>query len=237
MNEKKQKIVDIKKNNLHIVQYSSSINKKISYLDLKKKLFFIPSLPDAIPYVTSYYKKDWGFCRTYKQFKKLNKKEKYHVVIKAKHFNGSLTYGELIIPGKTKKVVLLTSYICHPSMANNEISGPTILSFLAKWLNSMKKNQFTYRVVFVPETIGSIYYISKNLNKLKKNVTLGINLTCVGDNGPYSFIKTLNGDTYADKIFLKFIKQKNYKIYDFIKDRGSDERQYNHPNINIPLVS
>ena len=93
LNEKKQKIVDIKKNNLHIVQYSSSINKKISYLDLKKKLFFIPSLPDAIPYVTSYYKKDWGFCITYKQFKKLNKKEKYHVVIKAKHFNGSLTYG------------------------------------------------------------------------------------------------------------------------------------------------
>ena len=152
-----KKICDFKKNNLHLVGYSAAVDKLINLKELKKHLHYLKEQPTAIPYVTSYYKKNWGFCISYNEYKKLNKGN-YKVIIKSKLFNGKMDYGELIIRGKSKKEILLSTNICHPSMANNEISGISVLTFLAKYLSS-KKNYFTYRIIFIPETIGSIFYI------------------------------------------------------------------------------
>ena len=174
----------------------------------------MPNQPNAIPYVTSYYSKTWGFCVSH-NFKKKLKKGKYKVFIDSKHFKGSLTYGELIIKGKTKKEILISTYICHPSMANNELSGPTVTTYIAKWLKSLKKLKYTYRILFVPETIGSITYLSKNFKHLKKNVIAGYNISCVGDNRAYSYLPSRNGNTLSDKVLKHILKwtDKNYKSY------------------------
>ena len=232
-----KKIIDLKNNNLHILQYSTSIKKIISKKDLLKKLHYNKKLPNAIPYRTSYYKKDWGFCIKYKDLKKFNK-GKYRVVINSNFFKGSMSYGELYLSGKIKKEIFLTTYICHPSMANNEVSGPSLLTYLAKSILNNKKRYFSYRIIFIPETIGSIYYISKNIKKLKNNVIFGINLSCVGDDGKPSIVKSLNENTLADKIFLNIFKfEKSYNLYNYLDDRGSDERQFNLPNVNLPIVN
>ena len=232
----KKKICDIKKNNLHLMGYSTPINTKLSLEKLKKNLFSIPSKPDAIPYVTSYYQKNWGFCIKEKEKKKL-KPGKYNVLIKSKFKKGYLNYGELIIPGKIKKEVFLSTYICHPSMANNEISGPVVTTELAKWLTK-NNNKYTYRIIFIPETIGSIAYLSKNLNILKKRVIAGFNVTCVGDNRAYSFLPSRNGNTISDKAAQHVLKwtDKNYKSFGW-EARGSDERQYCAPKVDLPIAS
>ena len=227
-------IVDFKENNLHVLGYSDKVNKIIDKKRLLKKIFTIKSLPKAIPYVTSYYKKNWGFCVQYEKIKNL-KEKKYKVLIDSNFKQGFLNYGEILIKGKSKKEILLSTNICHPSMVNNELSGPTILIHLAKWL-SKKKRKLSYRLIFVPETIGSIMYINKNIDKLKKNIIGGYTLTCLGDDGPFSFIKTKE-DTLTNYITLKVLKNyKNKKVYSFIA-RGSDERQYGSPNVNLPIGS
>lgn len=231
------KIADFKKNNLHLVGYSHRIKKLINFKNLKKRLYFLKNQPTAIPYVTSYYKKSWGFCISFNEFKKLKNNGTYEVNIDSKFHKGSLTYGEIFIPGRSKKEIFLSTYICHPSMANNELSGPAVTIFLAKWI-AKKKRKYSYRIVFVPETIGSISYLSKNKNKLKKNVIAGFNITCVGDNRSYSYVPSRNGDTLSDRVGLYVLKNitKNYKKYSWL-DRGSDERQYCSPGIDLPIAT
>ena len=168
-NQKGKKVIDFKKNNLHLVGYSKSIKKTMRLNELKKNLYSLASQPNAIPYVTSYYNKQWGFCLKENDKKKL-KNEKYDVFIDAPFKKGFLNYGEIIIRGKLKKEIFLSTYICHPSLANNEISGPVVAIALSKWIKKIKNRKYTYRIVFLPETIGSIIYISKNLNKLKKTL-------------------------------------------------------------------
>ena len=235
-NSQNEKIIDFKKNNLHVVNYSVKIKKKILLKDLKKKLFYIKSRPDAIPYVTSYYKKSWGFCIEYNKMKNL-KDEIYNVKIDSSFSKGHLNYGEILIPGKSKKEILFTTYICHPSMANNELSGPSLLTFISKWLKK-RKNNYTYRILFLSETIGSIAYISENLQRLKSNVIAGFVVSCVGDERGYSYLPSKNGDSLADRIALKILKKNNikYKKYSWL-DRGSDERQFCAPGINLPVCS
>ena len=232
-----KKICNYKKNNLHLVSYSHSVNKKIKLEDLNKKLHSLPKQPKAIPYITSYYKKTWGFAIAHDQRKKL-KKGNYQVVIKSSLFQGHMTYGELFIKGKKKKEILLSTYICHPSMANNEVSGPTVLTFLADWITKKKIRNYSYRIIFVPETIGSIFYISRNLKKLKKNVIAGFVLTCLGDDRNYSYIPSRNGGTLSDRVAKHVLKWKikKYKNYSWL-DRGSDERQYCAPGVDLPVCS
>ena len=162
-----KKICDFSKNNLHLVGYSSPFRGKMQLNDLQKYLHSLPDQPNAIPYITSYYERKWGFCLTQKQRDDLIEGQ-YEVIIDSKIFKGQLNYGELILPGKSDKEVFLSTYICHPSMANNELSGPTVLTFLAKWLSELKNRNYTFRLIFIPETIGSISYLSKNLEYLKK---------------------------------------------------------------------
>jgi len=234
MDENSNKIIDFKKNNLHVVGYSVPVNKTVSLPELQEHLYSLPEQPEAIPYVTSYYKEMWGFCITHKK-REILKEGKYKVFIDSELKNGALTYGELIIPGKSEKEVFLSTYICHPSMANNELSGPVVTTFLVKWIMS-KPRRYTYRIIFIPETIGSITYLNKNLDVMKQNIIVGFNVSCVGDNSVYSYLPTRNGNTYADKIALNILSFKHPKFvkYSFL-DKGSDERQYNAPGVDLPV--
>ena len=230
------RVIDFANNNLHVIGYSEPVNKWININELNKFLHSIPSQPTAIPYVTSYYNKTWGFCLSENQRSKL-KDKKYHVVIKSKQKKGVLNYGELIIPGKSKKEIFLSTYICHPSMANNEVSGPVVMTAIAKELEQKKLN-YTIRIVFIPETIGSIVYLSKNLQILKKSVVAGFNITCVGDSNCYSFIPSRNGKTISDMVAIHTLKHidNKFKKYTWF-DRGSDERQYCAPGVDLPIAS
>jgi aminopeptidase-like protein len=231
------KIVDFTNNNLHVVGYSAPIDAVISLDDLKRHLHTLPSQPKAIPYVVSYYKKTWGFCITHNQFQLL-KSGDYHVKIKSTLRQGSLTYGEVVLTGKSKKEVFISTYVCHPSMANNELSGPVVTIELIKYLKSLKERRYTYRIIFIPETIGSITYISRHIKHLKKYVKAGFNMTCVGDNRAYSYMPSRRGDTLSDRISKHVLMHLHpeYKAYSFLS-RGSDERQYCHPRVDLPMVS
>ena len=148
--EKGERIVDFANTNLHVVAYSEPVDEWMSYDELDKNLFSLPDQPDAIPYITSFYKRNWGFCLTHNQRLSLDKKLLYHVVINSKLEKGSLTYGELIIPGKSEKEVLLSTYICHPSMANNELSGPLVSISLAHELLLRRESlYFSYRFILI----------------------------------------------------------------------------------------
>ena len=231
------RIVDFKLNNLHIVGYSESVNRWISRSELESHLHSLPDQPDAIPYVTSYYSRAWGFCLTHNKRMKL-KDGKYHVVINSKIKPGILNYGEIILAGREEKEIFLSTYICHPSMANNELSGPVVAMALVLWLLKNKNRRYTYRIIFIPETIGSIVYLSRHAKKMQELIVAGFNITCVGDERTFSFLPSRNGDTLADRVALHILNRKirDYKKYSFL-DRGSDERQYCSPLINLPVVS
>ena len=231
----KVKLADFKKNNIHLMGYSKPVKKILKLKELKKKIYTLKKLPDAIPYVTSYYKKDWGFCLSYNEFKKL-KKGRDEKNINSTLKKGKLVYGQLLLKGKSRKEILLSTNICHPSLANNECSGITLLTYIAGWL-SKKKLKYSYRIVYVPETIGALCFIKKNLKKLQKNVIGGYTITCVGDERSFSYLPSRHGNSISDKIAKKVLdsKVKKYKKYSWL-DRGSDERNMK-PNVDLPIVS
>ena len=237
------KIVDFKNNNLHLVGYSKPVNITLKKKELLKNLFSIKKIPSAIPYITSYYKKRWGFCISYNEKKKIIKhyknNEKFRVFIDSS-FNskGFMNYGEIVLKGSSKKEILISTYICHPSMANNELSGPIVSLALINYFKKKKLDK-TIRFLFIPETIGSIAYISKNFKNLKKNVIGGFNLSCIGDEGQHSCMFSKLGSSPSDEAIVeayKKLKIKKYKIHSFLK-RGSDERQYNSPGIDLNISS
>ena len=232
-----EKIIDFKENNLHIMGYSLPMNERLSLDELTKIIYTQPEQPEVIPYVTSYYKERRGFCMSEQQ-KCTLKNGMYHCVIDSDLKDGSLTYGEIIIPGNTEKEILLSTYVCHPSMANNEVSGPCVTIELAKWISELKDRRYTYRIVFLPETIGSITYLSQNIAVMKENTIAGFVLSCVGDNRTYSFVETKYGNTLTDKLLKNVLKYHypEYKKYDFLH-RGSDERQYNAPGVELPVCA
>lgn len=232
-----EKICDFSENNLHLVGYSTAHHQVMTLEDLSAHLYSLPEQPNAIPYITSYYQERWGFCLTEDQRQTLSEGE-YEVFIDAELHEGSLTYGELIIAGTSEREVFLSTYVCHPSMANNELSGPTVTTFLAKYIQGLEDRKYTYRIVFIPETIGSITYLSRNLHEMKEKVIAGFNVSCVGDDRAYSFLPSRNGKTISDvvgKHVLKWI-DKDFAEYKWA-DRGSDERQYCAPHIDLPIAS
>ena len=238
-----KKIIDFKNNNLHIIGYSVPVNTKISKETLLKNLHSLPKQPKAIPYKTSYYKRFWGFCVTHNQKKNIIKNykssDKFKVLIDSNlNDKGNLRYGELVLKGKSKQEILISTNICHPSMANNELSGPIVIMSLIKYFKKYKKLEKTIRFIFIPETIGSIAYINKNLEKLKKYVIGGYHLTCIGDNRSHGCKLSKYGNSLVDKSLLeayKLLKIK-FKRYSYLNP-GSDERQFSSPGINLPMAS
>ena len=237
-----KKIVDFKKNNLHVVNYSCPVHKIINKKKLLTKIHTIKNKKDSIPYVTSYYKRDWGFCISESQKNKIIQNYKSNDLFKIKiqsslDKNGFLKYGEVILKGESKQEIFISTYLCHPSMANNELSGPIVTMALIDFFKRKKLSK-TLRFVFIPETIGSITYLQKNLKKLKKNIIAGYNLTCIGDNRMHSCMLSKYKNKLADKSLIEAYKSLNvkFKIHSFLKN-GSDERQYNSPGIDLPVAS
>jgi aminopeptidase-like protein len=233
-----RKVIDFKSHNLHVVGYSEPIDSELSFEELEKNLYFLKDQPDAIPYITSYYSNRWGFCLSFNDFQKLDKRSKFKVFIDSEFKeNGNLTYGELLIKGEVEEEIFFSSYVCHPQMVNNELSGPSVLTGIADHL--MKKpNYYSYRFVLIPETIGSIVYLSKNLETLKKNVKGGYNISCVGDERSWGLVPSRYGNNISDKIG-EYVLNKHHP--NFIKyswlERGSDERQYCSPGVDLPISS
>jgi len=231
----KKKIVDFKNSNLHILNYSIPIKKKINFDELKDHIFTDPKHPDDIPYRTSYYSENWGFCMAHNEFLKL-KDGIYEVFIDSTLKNGNLTYGEYFFQGKYDEEILFSCYICHPSMCNDSLSGVALTIELAKYIKNLKsKPNYSYRFLFIPETIGSITWLSKNEEKIKK-IKHGLVVTCVGDSGNMTYKKTRQNNSEINKTVIDVLKNstQNYKILDFFPS-GSDERQYCSPGINLNI--
>lgn len=232
-NAKEQKIIDFHNLNLHVVNYSIPVHKKVSFQELKAHLFTLPDHPDWIPYRTSYYKETWGFCLSHKQYLELQDEE-YEVCIDSSLEPGYLTYGEYFIQGKRSDEVLISCHACHPSLCNDNLSGIAIAVFLAKHLSQLAP-LYSYRFLFIPGTIGSITWLALNEAKVTQ-IKHGLVLTCLGDAGNFTYKKSRRGNAEIDQITAYVLKNfaNQYKIIDFFP-YGYDERQYCSPGFNLAV--
>ena len=228
------RILDYQNSNLNIVSYSVPVDKWVSLAELKELIYTQPDQPELVPYVTSYYNRRYGFCMSEEQKGRL-KEGKYHIVINSSLEDGSLSYGELVLEGECKEEIFISTYLCHPSMANDNCSGIAVAVKLAELIRK-QQNKYTYRFIFVPETIGAITYLSRHLEYLQKHVIAGFNLSCVGDDLSYSYVPTRKGGTLADRVIENILTHHTggYIKYSYL-ERGSDERQYNAPGVDLPI--
>ena len=228
---------DFKRTNLSVVNYSAPVDRKFSLQELRPHLHSLPDLPDAVPYVTSYYRHEWGFCLSDRVLATLPEGE-YHAQIDAEHVDGSLEFAQCVLPGETNREILLSSYLCHPSLANNELSGPLVLVLLYQRLLCWKRRRFTYRFLINPETIGSLALLSRHGEYLRGKLAAGLVLTCLG--GPeasLSYKTTRREEAWLDRLVLHLQEWKHLevRIRPFTPVGGSDERQYNSPGFNLPV--
>ena len=236
-NEAGERVVDFADSNLHVVGYSQPVDGIFTLEELDPHLHSLPDRPDTVPYITSYYARNWGFCLTHNT-RETMKAGRYRCVIDSTLGPGSLTYGEIFLPGTSSSEIFLSTYVCHPLMANNELSGPIVTIALARWLAGRRDRRYGIRIVFIPETIGSIVYLSRHLEHLKQHVIAGFNITCVGDDRAWSYLPSRRGDTLADRAALHVLGREHpdFVHYSYL-DRGSDERQYCSPGVDLPVAS
>jgi aminopeptidase-like protein len=231
------KLIDFKNNNLHVMGYATPIDKIVTRDELEAHLYSLADQPDAIPYITSYYKENYGFCLTQTQRDSLGDGP-FHIFIDSRLFNGNMTYAELFIPGETQDEIFFSTYVCHPSMANNELSGPVVATALAKHIQSLEVRRYSYRFLFTVENIGATYYVSKNLTRMQSNIKAGWVLTCMGDNRTYSYVPSRVGNSLTDSISRRVLQDlgEEFKEYSWL-DGGSDERRYNSPGVELLIGS
>ncbi len=232
-NSKGEKVVDFNDSNLHVLNYSIPINKKVSLENLKKHLFTIPEYPDWVPYRTSYYIENWGFCMSHNRFLELRSDE-YEVVIDSSLKDGHLTYGEYLIEGDKQEEVLISCHICHPSLCNDNLSGIVVSAFLAKHLRKVS-TKYSYRFLFIPATIGSITWLAINEPNGTK-IRHGLVAANLGDPGKFSYKKTRQGNAEIDQAVINALTNsgRDYEVIDFFP-YGYDERQYCSPGFNLPV--
>lgn len=232
-----RRILDVGDNNLHLLNYSIAFSGTVSRAELDEHLYSIPHQPYAIPYQTSYYVPEWGFCISHADRETLPEGD-YQVVIDTEHFPGSLTVSEAVLPGTEHGEVLFTSYTCHPSLAINELSGPLATAMLYRRIAAWPDRRLTYRFVFAPETIGAICYLSKFGDKLIERLVAGYIVTCVGDAGPYTLKRSRRRDTPADRAAKHVLSGRDlsHRVQEF-HPSGSDERQYCSLGFNLPVAS
>ena len=229
------KIADFKASNLHVLNYSIPVHKTVTLDELRQHLFSLPEHPDWVPYRTSYYKENWGFCVPHSQAESLPAGE-YEVVIDSTLEPGHLTYGELYIPGETDEEVLLSCHVCHPSLCNDNLSGIALTTYLADYLAS-RQSRYSYRFLFIPGTIGSITWLALNEDKTQ-NIKHGLVVTCVGDGGAFTYKKSRRGTAEIDRAVLHVLGQlsEGFREIDFYP-YGYDERQYCSPGFNLAVGS
>jgi aminopeptidase-like protein len=235
VNPKGQKIVDFHTSNLHVLNYSVPVRKRVSLAELKEHLFTLPEHPDRIPYCTSYYQENWGFCMPYTEFQRL-RAGTYEVVIDSTLKDGHLTWGEYYIQGESTDEVLISTHICHPSLANDNLSGISVATFLARELRQ-RRLRYSYRFLFIPGTIGAITWLS--MNELKtRNIKHGMVVALVGNHGKFIYKKSRAGNAEIDQI-TEAALEAHGKPYEIIKfsPYGYDERQYGSPGFNLPVGS
>ena len=234
-NSRGEKVVDFQKLNLHVLNYSTPVKARLSLSELKKHLFSIPEHPDWVPYRTSYYKENWGFCITHNQLQSLPE-DTYEVCIDSTLEKGNLTYGEYFMQGKTEDEVLISCHSCHPSLCNDNLSGIAVATFLAKHLELLTL-RYSYRFLFIPGAIGSITWLSKN-EQLVPRIKHGLVVACVGDSGCMTYKKSRRGNAEIDEAVLHVLKHsgKEFRTKEF-SPYGYDERQYCSPGFNLPVGS
>lgn len=232
-NAKGERVVDFRKSNLHVLNYSVPVKAKMSLEELRKHIFTLPETPDWIPYRTSYYKENWGFCLSHNQLLALEDDE-YEVCIDSTLKDGHLTYGEYYLPGESADEVLLSCHACHPSLANDNLSGIALVTFLAKSLAPLR-HRYSYRFLFIPGTIGSITWLARNESRAA-NIKHGLTIACVGDPGRSTYKKSRRGDAEIDRAVIHVLRVsgQEYGIVDF-SPYGYDERQFCSPGFNLAV--
>jgi aminopeptidase-like protein len=232
-NSRGERIIDFKRHNLHVVNYSVPVQRKMSLAELRTHLHTLPDQPDWIPYRTSYYKEDWGFCLSHNQLQTMREDE-YEVCIDSALKNGSLTYGQCYLPGENSEEVLISCHACHPSLCNDNLSSVAMATFLAKYLGQAQL-RYSYRFLFIPGTIGAITWLSQNEDHVNA-IQHGLVLTCVGDRGHITYKKSRRGDAEIDRAMGHVLKHsgRTYDIENF-SPYGYDERQYCSPEFNLPV--
>ncbi|MGC2062426.1 MAG: DUF4910 domain-containing protein, partial [Thermodesulfovibrionales bacterium] len=228
-----EKIIDFMKNNLHVLGYSIPVSKKVSLAELKEHLFTDPAHPDWIPYRTSYFSENWGFCIAHNRYMQLQE-DTYEVVIDSSLERGHLTYGEYFIEGETSQEILISAHVCHPSLCNDNLSGIVLAVFLAKHIVELPR-RYSYRFLFIPGTIGSITWLALNENNVSR-IKHGLVAACLGDSGRFTYKKSRHGNTEIDRAVINVLKTSGdeYEVTDFIPF-GYDERQYCSPGFNLPV--
>ena len=232
-NSKGERVIDFQKSNLHVLNYSIPVHKSVSFSELKDHLYTIPEHPDWIPYKTSYYQENWGFCLSHNDLLKIEDEE-YEVFIDSTLENGHLTYGEFYLKGQQDDEVLISCHACHPSLANDNLSGICLVAILAKSLIQVTP-RYSYRFLFIPGTIGAITWLCQN-QEMVSRIKHGLVICGVGDPGELTYKKSRRGDAEIDRATGKVLKdlQIEHQLIDF-SPYGYDERQYCSPGFNLPV--
>lgn len=233
MNREGKRVIDFQSHNLHLMSYSVPVRKKMSLEELRPHLFSLPAHPEWIPYRTSYYKENWGFCMRHVDFEELSDGE-YDVVIDSTLQAGSLTYGELYLPGEASDEILVSCHVCHPSLCNDNLSGITVAVKLAETI-AARSRRYSYRFLFIPGTIGSITWLARN-EQIVPRIRHGLVITGVGDAGNVTYKKSRQGNAEIDRAMTHVLRHSGeaHSIIDF-SPYGYDERQYCSPGFNLPV--